>query len=77
MIQRYAERAGRLLAYRGIMSNPAPGQAEGQDREAGSTHGAPVPSLQRNVQGGAVGTDRWKRRAHITSENGRGSAEAG
>ena len=39
-----------------IMSNPAPGQAEGQDREAGSTHGAPVPSLQRTVQGSAVGT---------------------
>ena len=29
----------------GIMSNPAPGQAEGQGSEAGSTDGAAVPSL--------------------------------
>ena len=35
-----------------IRSNSAPGQAEGQDSEAGLTHGAPVPSLQRIVQGG-------------------------
>ena len=38
------------------MSNPAPGQAEGQGSEAGSTDGAAVPSLQRTVQGSAVGT---------------------
>ena len=49
-----------------IMSNQAPGQAEGQDREAGSTHGAPVPSMQRTVQGGAVGTEfRIKARADV------------
>ena len=48
------------------MSNPAPGQAEGQDREAGSTHGAPVPSLQRTVQGSPVGTEfRIKARANV------------
>ena len=39
-----------------IMSNPAPGQAAGQGSEAGSTHGAAVPSLQRTVQGSAAGT---------------------
>ena len=48
------------------MSNPAPGQAEGQGSEAGSTDGAAVPSLQRTVQGSPVGTEfRIKARANV------------
>ena len=39
------------------MTTPAPGQAGGEDSVSGSGRGAPVPSLQRTVQGSAVGAE--------------------
>ena len=52
-------------------------RTRGMDQREDRSHGESAIRADCEEACARGGEDRWKRRAHITSENGRGSAEAG